>query len=218
MKITQLLPDIWRLEVPFEDIYTAVFVLRTRQGCLLIDSATTDEDVEIHILPALASLGLSTSPRALLLTHGHGDHAGGARRLAQAFPEMQILAHEEVGELPLRRIEDNELLCGRLRVLHLPGHTRHCVGFLDEKTNSLFSGDCLQLHGVGRYRNGIGHPTLYKESLQRLSQLAPYRIFASHEYDPLGSVAQGHAAVEHYLAECASALSVAHIPRNGMKF
>ena len=205
MRITQLLPDAFRLEVPFEDIYTAVFVLRTESGYLLIDSATTEADVREHILPALSTLGLSTPPEALLLTHGHGDHAGGAPHLARIFPTTPILAHEEVPGLPCRLIADGELLSGRLRVLHLPGHTRRSVGFLDEKSNSLFSGDCLQLRGVSRYRNGIGHPDLYLQSIRRLQKIAPDRIFASHEYDPLGSVAQGGPEVARYLAECAAA-------------
>lgn len=208
VQITRLLPDVFRLEIPFEDIYTAVFLLRTDEGDILIDAATTDRDAEEYILPALRSFEPAAIPRALLLTHGHGDHAGGAPRLAREFPHMSVFAHEEIKGLPCHTVADGELLFGRLRVLHLPGHTRRSVGYLDEKSDSLFSGDCLQLRGVGRYRNGVGYPDLYLQSIHLLSQLAPTRIFASHEYDPLGSVAQGSQEVTRYLEEC-----VASCPR-----
>ena len=38
---------IYRLKVPFEDLYTSVFLVETPQRLILVDCATTDDDVEL---------------------------------------------------------------------------------------------------------------------------------------------------------------------------
>ena len=43
--ITEIRPDIFRLTIPFEDIYTTVFFIRTAAGYLLFDTATYDSDI-----------------------------------------------------------------------------------------------------------------------------------------------------------------------------
>ena len=87
-------------------------------------------------------------------------------------------------------------------MVYLPGHTDHSVGFLDLETKTLLSGDCLQLEGIGKYRNGIGFPYLYIESCEKLEKMNISRIVTAHEYDPLGSIADGEAEVEKYLDLC----------------
>ena len=37
--------DIYRLVVPFENLYTSVFLMRTNQGNALVDCATYAKDV-----------------------------------------------------------------------------------------------------------------------------------------------------------------------------
>ncbi len=66
----------------------------------------------------------------------------------------------------------------------------------------MLSGDCLQLDGVGEYRNGVGYLDLYKASIVRLKNMDIKRIVAAHEFDPLGSVAEGEEEVQVYLDEC----------------
>ena len=202
MKITQPLPNIYKLEVPFEGIYTAVFAVCTENGFVLIDCATTAEDVRVHILPALKGIGLVGAPRALLLTHPHGDHAGGAAELHRCFPEMPIYAAEPPKDLPCVYIEDGEPLPGNLQVLILPGHTPRSAGFLHLPTMALISGDCLQQKGVDKYTNGIRFPQLYLSSIARLRTLPLQHILASHDYVPLGCEAHGNEAISAYLDEC----------------
>ena len=45
--------DILRIKIPYKDIYTSVFLIRTPQGDVIFDTAATDEDVENYILPAI---------------------------------------------------------------------------------------------------------------------------------------------------------------------
>lgn len=58
-KFSKEVERIFRLKVPFEDLYTSVFLLRTEQGNVLVDCATYASDVEDYIIPALKKMGLS---------------------------------------------------------------------------------------------------------------------------------------------------------------
>ena len=110
-------------------------------------------------------------PVAILLTHGHFDHAGGAERLAQLC-EVPIYAHEEEKET----LESEELnacwmigghgtyhadvfvkdeqeldLAGlHIRVLFTPGHTKGGCCYYLPYENVVFSGDTLFQMSVGR--------------------------------------------------------------------
>lgn len=110
-------------------------------------------------------------PVAILLTHGHFDHAGAAEELADKY-QIPIYAHEAeretledpglnlcgmIGEHKVYRadifVKDEEVLnlAGfSIRVFFTPGHTIGgcCYYIADEKI--LFSGDTLFQESVGR--------------------------------------------------------------------
>ena len=110
-------------------------------------------------------------PKAILLTHGHFDHAMAAEELAGMFG-IQIYAHEaeketlgqpqlNVSAMLGRRdayhadvfVKDGEVLglAGmELKVLHTPGHTEGGCCYYLEKEKALFSGDTLFCQSVGR--------------------------------------------------------------------
>ena len=198
---------IYRLLVPFEELFTTVYIEKRDTGVGIIDSATYPTDAERYILPALYELSVDPSEvEYIALTHRHGDHAGGALRLSELLPAARLYAH------PLERISYASPLCdgetvGGLVALHLPGHTAGTIAFLDPKSGTLLSGDSLQLRGVGKYRNGVTLAEEYRHSIERLRTLGIKRIVAAHEYDPLGSIAEGEAAVSQYLDECLAAIS-----------
>lgn len=52
---------IYRLKVPFDDLYTSVFLVVTPQRLILVDCATTADDVELCIIPALEQMGKSAA-------------------------------------------------------------------------------------------------------------------------------------------------------------
>lgn len=111
-------------------------------------------------------------PQAILLTHGHFDHAMAAEELAGIF-DIKIYAHEkekETLEQPeLNRssmmgrkrgvyhadvfVRDGEVLklAGfELKVLHTPGHTEGGCCYYIEAEKALFCGDTLFCQSVGR--------------------------------------------------------------------
>lgn len=110
-------------------------------------------------------------PAAILLTHGHFDHAGAAAELAGRF-QIEIYAQEqerETLENPalnlsgwegretvyqadhyLRDEQEMDLAGFHIRVLHTPGHTVGGCCYLFPYQNVLFSGDTLFHMSVGR--------------------------------------------------------------------
>lgn len=200
MNLCEVVPEIFRLKVPFENLYTTVFFVRSH-GCLaVIDSASSANDAERYLIPAMRQLG--GKPTYLFLTHLHGDHAGGAPRLLEAFPKMQVCSLEKISHGRFVQLHDGDCFLDRIQVVALPGHTEYSVGYLDLQTRTLFSGDCLQLAGVGKYVHGISYIERYLQSVERLKTMNLSRIVASHEYVPLGSMAEGKNAVSEYLDAC----------------
>ena len=89
----KLTDRIYRLKVPFENIYTAVFLVSHKDGYALVDCATTREDAENIILGAVDAFGIKRSEIThILITHAHGDHAGGLRYLIPHLPDAVVCA------------------------------------------------------------------------------------------------------------------------------
>lgn len=206
-ELTKIAEGLYRLYVPFEELKTAVFFGVYGSEAVIIDSATYPSDVESYILPALKELGIGPSDvKYIALTHKHGDHSGGAERLSALLPFAEVRSPEKIKGLDATLIGDGEILLGGLRAVALSGHTSACIGYLDQRSGTLLSGDCLQLGGVGKYTNGIGNAELYRASVEQVRQMAATgevkKIVASHEYVPLGSTAEGKKEIETYLNTC----------------
>ena len=92
-------------------------------------------------------------PVAILLTHGHFDHAGAAEALADKY-QISIYAHEAErvyhADIFVKDEEVLNLAGFSIRVFFTPGHTIGgcCYYIADEKI--LFSGDTLFQESVGR--------------------------------------------------------------------
>lgn len=194
---------IYRILVPFEDLSTTVYIVRSPQGVAIIDAATYASDIRDFVLPALAQLGIGREAVThLLLTHAHDDHAGGLPALLEAFPHARVQSITPFALPEFSPLQDGDMILGRLQAVLLPGHTRLSCGYLDLPTGTLLSGDCLQLAGVGKYIHGIGYPEAYRSSVEKLQKMDIRRIVAAHEYVPLGSIAEGREVVAAYLDAC----------------
>jgi metallo-beta-lactamase class B len=75
----------------FDNVYiignsgTAVYVIQTSAGLLMIDSLGADQ-VETQLLPGFQKLGLDpANVKIILVGHGHADHFGGARYMQDHF-------------------------------------------------------------------------------------------------------------------------------------
>ena len=161
-----------------------VVVTPFQQNCQILWNGDTGRGVVVdpggdvpQILARLADLGVSVE--AILLTHGHLDHTGGAAALRDALPPVSdvpvpvigpdrrdafLLAGiaEQAGAMgiadmrditPDRYLEEGEMLsfagC-QLEVLHVPGHTPGHVVFIEKALRFGLVGDTLFRGSVGR--------------------------------------------------------------------
>lgn len=210
--ITRITPDIIRLTVPYKEIYTTVCIIRTPRGSVLFDTASYAADVPEYILPTLKTLQVHDL-KYIVISHNHGDHAGGLEQLAIHFPEVRIVSlHEAISQKYGNRVlipKDGEILLDVLSVIAMPGHTADAIGLLDSRTGTLISGDSLQVYGIygsGKWGANIKLPIPHISALDKLHSLEISTILASHDYHPYGYIAQGKEAVASYINACKEAL------------
>lgn len=183
---------IYRLRVRFDKIYTSVFLIQTENGLVLVDCATTDEDVDLCIVPALRKMGYALSDiNTLVLTHKHGDHAGGKKRVLALAPHIET-------------VTDVRTLFDGICTYPMAGHTTDCIGVLDTRSHTLISGDGLQGAGVDKYRCSVKNPAAYLETIERIrNDKRIENVLFSHAYEPWNTDhAFGRKAVEDCLRAC----------------
>jgi hydroxyacylglutathione hydrolase len=166
---------------------------------LLAPAGPGGDCVVVDVPPAPAALverihALDLRPVAVLITHGHADHAGGAGTLLEAFgPTVPVHVHPgdvdrvrhprtdgvlarmlpEVVTPPRDRVvpmgDGDELAVAgvMVRAVHVPGHTAGSTCYLVEGGGRpmLFTGDTLFAGGTGRCDLRGGSRALAESSL-----------------------------------------------------
>ncbi len=155
------------------------------------------------------------TPRALLLTHHHGDHIGAAAELKQRLG-LPLWAHRETAarlRVPVERtLEEGERisLAGpdpvSLRVLHTPGHAPGHLCFLEERSGVLIAGDMVASIGTIVIEPSEGDMAVYLDQLRRLADLAPSMLLPAHGLPILDPQAKLHGYIQHRLAREARVL------------
>lgn len=128
------------------------FVVASHGNVVLIDTGFADDDGD-RIVQALEGIGHTLGQVDLcILTHSHGDHVGGLKRLL-SLSTFKVAAHRlDVPDVVRRsgcqvdvQLSGGEHLdlCGGLDVLHLPGHSPGSLGIYHPPTRSFFTGDVI---------------------------------------------------------------------------
>lgn len=175
---------------PFDSVFfvgassVSVWAIDTGDGLILIDSMWNAAEAEQIVIPGLQSFGYDGFDiKALIISHEHIDHYGGAAWLQKTYG-MPLYASElawagmakQTGDIPtkdrvLRDCDKFTVGNTTLRVYHTPGHSPGCLSFLIP----LY--DHGEKHIAGFYGGG-GVPKTAEdkatqiESFQRFSRIA----------------------------------------------
>lgn len=209
--ITPITEHIIRIRVPFFDIFTTVFLVKTEKGNLLFDTATYDTDITEIIFPALEAIGISPdSLTHIFISHPHGDHAGGIPAILATLPDVTVVAGsqalcEQHPDMHLQVTKDGDTLLDHLVTVALPGHTADAIALFDTRTKTLLSGDCLQLYGIygsGGWGANITFPAKHLAALDRLALMDISAIHPAHNYHPEGDTYIGKEAIGRAISAC----------------
>ncbi len=214
--ILEINKNIYRLTVPFKDVYTTVYLVKTHEGVLLFDTASCDEDVENYILPFLDKLGITAEMlKYVFVSHKHRDHSGGLNKLMKKFSDTVIISvspklREEYSDYNMLIPEDNDTVLDVLKIITVPGHTKDSSAVYDTRTKTLITGDCLQLYGLygsGKWGSNISFPDEYIKAIEKLRKMDIEHILTAHDYHPYGYSYVGKEAVLKALDACTSPLN-----------
>jgi glyoxylase-like metal-dependent hydrolase (beta-lactamase superfamily II)/8-oxo-dGTP pyrophosphatase MutT (NUDIX family) len=154
---------------------------------LIVDPGSPDDAETDRLVSFVRELmGEGYKPRAVLLTHHHGDHVGGAQRVMSEL-KVGLWCHERTADrLPMkaeRLLQDDETmkLGGMdLQFLHTPGHARGHLCIVHLASKAAIVGDMVAGLGTIVIDPPEGDMAEYLRQLQRLKDLGVRTLYPAH--------------------------------------
>lgn len=202
--------------------HTNAYVLGTGE-LLIVDPGASDVRQYAKLLSLVQGLKAEgMRPRAVVLTHHHGDHVGGAQAVAERL-DVPVWCHPRTAEkldFPVGRLlEDGEVMelegspPQRWRVLHTPGHARGHICLVDERSHAAVVGDMVASVGTIVIDPPEGNMRDYLKQLARLRDWPITTLYPAHGQP----VPDGPAKLQDYIDHRAmrEALVLEAVPPTG---
>jgi hydroxyacylglutathione hydrolase len=147
-------------------------------------TASIDAPDANSIMAALEEKGWTLTH--IFVTHHHGDHTAGNKRLKALTRCIIVGPQGEARRIPAIDVEVSEgdsVAVGKTNglVIETPGHTRGHISYLFPKNGIVFVGDTLFSVGCGKLLEGDAK--MMWRSLQKLMALPPEtQLYCGHEY------------------------------------
>ncbi len=204
----QAKPNIHVMHIDDDSVYhpggsNNYFVGNPHGEMVLIDTGEQQREWTQSILDFYNKLG-RPQIRAILLTHGHGDHIGGLDRVYDTL-EAPVRCHPKLAQkleamvekdvvVPLKSREVIQL--GEdvtLRTLFTPGHEVDHLAFHFKEQKVLFTGDCV----LGASSSTVRDLASYMKSLHLLTHYTHDTICPGH--GPIVPPPRGEKLVHEYI-------------------
>lgn len=182
------------------DLSSNIYLIKSKDGIALIDPG--NDYTAFYYL--FSQSGIAKTPadiRAVILTHGHSEHALGLFELLRSYPSLRlpenaltVYLHENApgalkelaGQLGCKLVflqDGQEITLGEfsLRVIYTPGHTMDSLCYFQEDTKSLFSGDTVLPFAVASPDPvGGGRGDYHLLAMRILRSLGAEHLFPGH--------------------------------------
>jgi ribonuclease/clavin/mitogillin len=171
--------------------HTNTFLVGTREAVVVEPATPYREEQDLMVEWVQAARLKGVEPVAILATHHHPDHVGGAMALKERL-QLPLWAHamtaqrlDGIVEVDML-IQDGEriVLDGptptALSALHTPGHAPGHLCFTDEATGIMIAGDMVASVGTIIVEPTDGDMLLYIESLRKMAELEPAALLPAH--------------------------------------
>jgi metallo-beta-lactamase class B len=171
----------------FDNLYyigddtVSAWILQTTEGLIMIDAMFANS-VDAA-LDRARQLGLDPEQiRYLFVSHGHGDHSGGAPRVKEvsgARVGMTEADWEMAGETPDLVMEDgDEITLGdtTIQFFVTPGHTRGVLSMRFPVRDGQATHTAFMFGGVGLNFSGVEQAEMYVDSVERLQGMTGIEV------------------------------------------
>jgi glyoxylase-like metal-dependent hydrolase (beta-lactamase superfamily II) len=169
--------------------HTNAWILGTGELLIVDPGAPDPSEIERLTTHVRALAAEECRPLAVVLTHHHLDHVGGARAVSEALG-IPVWCHARTADrLPFRAdrlLEEGDelVLAGapgmRWRVLHTPGHARGHISLIDTATRAAVVGDMVAGQGTILIDPPEGDMAEYLRQLARLRDLPVRAVYPAH--------------------------------------
>jgi len=194
-RIQQVAPTIQMLPVRTPTLppatHTNTFLVGTKEAVVVEPATPYREEQDLMVEWVQGARLKGVEPVAILATHHHPDHVGGAMALRERLG-LPLWAHamtaqrlDGIVEIDMLIQDGERIVLGgptptALTALHTPGHAPGHLCFTDEASNIMIAGDMVASVGTIIVEPTDGDMLLYLESLRNMAALEPSALLPAH--------------------------------------
>ncbi len=123
------------------------------------------------------------------------------------FPGITVLSRKErIKQLcegvSVVVLNDGDVFMSVLNLVSIPGHTDDSAAVLDMRTNTMITGDSLQVYGIfgsEEWGSNINLTFEYLYAIKKPRKMDIDNIYSAHDYHPYGFKAEGREAVRKFI-------------------